>query len=479
MRAGWLDRLAVGLVVPLATMGLSWAPPAAATVEARLATDLPLLPSDPLGPAPVPSVPVGAADVPAPPTASEPDPVMPRLDGGDGSDSFDPARSERLPEFTTATQEVFQNADGSQTARVTTRPKRVQDPVSKEWREVDLAVRDRGNGDLAATAAPLEVVIPADPGKGMVEVAAPAGTISVGHPDVAPTPAVGSRFIDGNRVELDPRGPVRSVVRVQAEGFEQDVVFDRPEVAVPSYRLVFTLPRGLTARDAGAAGVEFVDADGAAVGWFGSGIAFDSGGRNEFERPETEVVTRLVGVVGSVATVEVAILDPSWLHAKERVYPVTIDPVFYSNTTLGSGGDTFVGENILYTSQWSSTPLKTGRVYGSWYVRRAFVRFDLTGLPAPGSRVVTNAQLHVYNSYTPTCPARQMQVYVLTGPFDQNTLWSNQPGYGGYTDLRTFAHGYNSSCPGAWEALSPSTFPRLRSRETCSSRTSHVDPHRR
>jgi len=78
--------------------------------------------------------------------------------------------------------------------------------------------------------------------------------------------------------------------------------------------------------------VEFVDAAGQVVASFGGGRAHDQtpgvvGGNGV----ETDVASRLVSQDGQQVSVRVSV-DPAWVADAARVFPVTVDPLFYVNT---------------------------------------------------------------------------------------------------------------------------------------------------
>jgi RHS repeat-associated protein len=62
---------------------------------------------------------------------------------------------------------------------------------------------------------------------------------------------------------------------------------------------------------------------------------------------------------------------------------------------------------------------------------------------------VLSAQLTVFNEFAWTCTARPVQVFGLAGPFDENTVWSNQPAVDGSGPVATAWFNYGAAgCAG-------------------------------
>ncbi|MFZ5851865.1 MAG: DNRLRE domain-containing protein, partial [Actinomycetota bacterium] len=211
-----------------------------------------------------------------------------------------------------------------------------------------------------------------------------------------------------------------------------------------------------------SAGVAFRDTAGKVVARFGGGRAWDATGGEDVGAP---VFVRLVGQAGRQAVVEIGV-DPGWWQAAERVFPVTIDPVFsaYANTSDGwYSFDTYVDTLGPNTAQGVYDPLvlKVGTPDGGRQVDRTYLYFDLppevTGRAGPPN-LVTDATLSIFNSYSYSCDLARtpaVGVYGVGGPWEPEWLtWNNQPpGDGaGPAGQAVFAHGWGS-CPGAWQSI--------------------------
>ncbi|MCZ9347846.1 FG-GAP-like repeat-containing protein, partial [Streptomyces sp. TRM76130] len=63
--------------------------------------------------------------------------------------------------------------------------------------------------------------------------------------------------------------------------------------------------------------------------------------------------------------------------------------------------------------------------------------------------VVSSATLSLRETYSWSCSSREMQVWT-TGSISSGTTWNNQPDWKTKIGTKSFAHGYNSSCPDAY-----------------------------
>ncbi len=251
------------------------------------------------------------------------------------------------------------------------------------------------------------------------------------------------------------------------------------------YRNTFTLPAGVTARQATAQGgvdpttlgVEFVDASGAVIATFGGGKAVDSSANEVGEPATAPVATRLLavkpgtgagsgaGAAGSAtgsATVEVSV-DPAWVADSARVFPVTIDPHIATGTGFsGSTGpngsnnfDAYVDEAFPTTNEGvqDSGRLLAGYrpINGANKASTTLVYFNLGDLIG-SENTITSAQFSVWNNYSYSCTPSGLWVDAATGSWNPATVtWNTRPGWANAGSMKTFAHGYSSSCAAAAE----------------------------
>jgi hypothetical protein len=238
-------------------------------------------------------------------------------------------------------------------------------------------------------------------------------------------------------------------------GFEENVVLgDRS--ADLSYQLTVVMPAGVTVREGGP-GVEFVRGDevlaSIAVGW-----VYDSSPGPLPNRVPSQV--HLARVQGSEAVVEVS-ADRAFLDDSTTVFPVTIDPTFYTYAAGSwSGADTSVIEsfNSQPSPYWSDSVTYVGKVcYGICKQARALMRFDVSSLTALGNAKVLESHVHLVNRDTyrwtgstlvGSCDPQQVLLYGLGGPFDYNTVDFNKPGTDGYPSTASLPFAWSDGMPG-------------------------------
>lgn len=386
-----------------------------------------------------------AADLPAPPSQPAPERHAQPLDATGALDQipphpsqvaahrpapkpsrFDPARSLSLDAEATATRRVWINDDGTRTAAISTRPSRYFD--GSRWVDYDLRLAPGTDGALHAAAAPGAARLAASvagPLAGVASVDTSAGTLALRHPEAVAT-AVGAAVAGPSATYGAGLAGGRSVEEAAtADGFEETVVL--PAAASPAaYLDAVSLPAGVTARQATASTVEFVDASGSVLASFGAGratdAAFPSGGLGATAAVSVQLVATTT-VPRHEAVLSVGV-DPTWLAAPGRAWPVRIDPVF-STDTSATGTDTYVYSSDPASSFGTSNWLFTGSGNGGVSIARSLVRFDLSGIPA--SNFVTDAHLSAYEWYAPGCTATTVVASSLAAPFSNTTTWNTRP----------------------------------------------------
>jgi RHS repeat-associated protein len=237
---------------------------------------------------------------------------------------------------------------------------------------------------------------------------------------------------------------------MRPNGFEEDVLL--PTAASgSSYTETLTLPPGLTARQgSGSTGVEFVDESGAVVATYGAGVAYAATPTSGAGPEMVNVDTKIVGVDGDVVTLSNGI-DPTWLDAPGRVFPVTIDPSWNGTTATSGGMDTYVNSDNctgVYYSQSNNLRVGSPHVdsevncgtytgggsYLSGYSRtRTYLYFPESVTPNAYNYISSaTLQMDVYNNCTnlvSTCaPSGPIAVGGVGTAWSQASVdWQNQP----------------------------------------------------
>ncbi len=92
---------------------------------------------------------------------------------------------------------------------------------------------------------------------------------------------------------------------------------------------------------------------------------------------------------------------------------------------IPAGGDTSLREGLL-TSQWSSTPLRSGRYTSAGRSHRTLVRFPQAVVDDVRDKNVLSAGLWLYDTKSGACD-RRVEARRLTQGFGSSTIWANQP----------------------------------------------------
>jgi RHS repeat-associated protein len=149
-------------------------------------------------------------------------------------------------------------------------------------------------------------------------------------------------------------------------------------------------------------------------------------------------------------------VDDQWFNAAGRAFPVQVDPVFNGAVNQGSGVDTYVQSNIAYSAQNNASQLKVGSYsdpYAGLVERRALLRWDLSSVMGAG-RVVLSASATLVINGGYSCAARQIDVHNVASSWSSSVTWPTQPAIAAANyQTGTFAHGYSSSCPPAFESF--------------------------
>jgi YD repeat-containing protein len=385
--------------------------------------------------------------------------------------TFDPARSTVVESETTATRKVFRNpADGTLTAELSPRPVRFKDSSGK-WVEIDPTLGVASDGVLRPKAVPSGIRLAATTGATEAVVETAAGPVGLRHPGASPAAAA------TKGAEATYKGAVGGrdlVLGATASGVEETAVLADAKAGA-AYLSELVLPAGVNARNV-PGGVELVDANGAVVALYANGVAMDAGTRT---RPAalTQVDVELLGLspapepsaadvlgrdLGSaqVALVRVGV-DPAWLGAPGRAFPLRIDPLLTRTfSTAGSGFDTFVWNQNPTTSYATNPNLGMGTNNGGTDVLRALLSFDVSSVAA-ANVWVTDAKVSVNNWYSSsgctTTPSGVSLFPVEAGvgtPIGAGTTWANQPAVAAApVATRSFAHhnALGTTCAPAYE----------------------------
>ncbi|MEU7745367.1 LamG-like jellyroll fold domain-containing protein [Nonomuraea sp. NPDC049158] len=341
---------------------------------------------------------------------------------------FDAKQSRVAPKLGDATSKVFQNPDQTYTVRTYSRPVRYR-TATGEWADIDLNLtgadgrwRPRAN-DVGAEVADDA----ADPRLQSLTLDN-EHSLSFALQGAKSTKA----NISGNIAKY---GEVLPGTDLQVEaawnGIKESLVLTSRQAATGPWDFPFQA-KGLTPRSA-PQGVEFVDEQGAVRVTVPAGFMSDAKGARS-----DAVHYTLVGDVLRVSA------DQKWLHAKDRAFPVVIDPSSYVRTTSGASSDTYV-DNHSGANHSGSDQLLVGSQDGTKR-NNAYINFNLASqIP---HAYVTGAALFLYNTLSNSCAANPVTVKQITSSWNVGTI-SSYPGVslGGTWGSASFSGGV--TCGGA------------------------------
>ncbi|MEU2777954.1 DNRLRE domain-containing protein [Streptomyces sp. NPDC007162] len=148
--------------------------------------------------------------------------------------------------------------------------------------------------------------------------------------------------------------------------------------------------------------------------------------------------------------------DQDFLTDPDTVYPVFIDPSVSKHTNDWTTAYSRHPNANFYNGRNFNKGTHEARVgfeSDTWGTSRSFFSIDWN--PDLKGATVISAKLHALETYSWSCTARTMNVY-LTGAISNKTTWRNAPKMtaGNKLASKSFAHGYKSSgCPDDYEAF--------------------------
>jgi RHS repeat-associated protein len=350
---------------------------------------------------------------------------------------FNPSRSTELPAARTANQRVYRNQDGSETTEFSTTPINYRQGDGT-WAKIDTTLR-RGSGwSNSAGAVDVRFAGVADDEK-LADIGLDAehsiGFGLRGAEDVAGTAKGSTIRYQGVRPGVD--------LELEATGNGAKETLVLSSASAPT-QYVFDLHlKGLTAAlDAGNA-VVLSDAQGRRRATIPAGFMVDAGTSTRAPAMSRGVRYRLIGTQAAPA-LEVTV-DPAWLRAADRAFPVKVDPSV-------EGGNASSAMTVRGTSSSSgSQELLTGFQGGQ--NSAAYIKFDSL-VNSLQYHTIFGAQLQITGYDAPSCKARPVTVHPVTGSWTAGTGYSYPgPAVDGSLGKATFAYGFiaqgkkSSACP--------------------------------
>ncbi|MHA4819610.1 LamG domain-containing protein [Streptomyces aculeolatus] len=355
--------------------------------------------------------------------------------------------------------DVFATPDGNLEAREYLRPVRTR--VGGEWKAIDTQLAPADGGMVAPGATTVGMEFSGGGTAPLVRMSRAGRELSLSWPGELPQPR-----LEGDAAvypEVLPGVDLR--MGVQADGFTQLLVVksaeaaQNPELAELRLHLGAT---GMSVRETAAGGLEAVDAGAGSavfeapqpVMWDSSGGTTAVGRNAAVGEPADEPAA---GESGKLAPVDVQVAqapdqlvltpDPQVLKGADTVYPVFIDPQWYSPR---ASAWTFASKYWASSPQWKfNGEDNAGMGYCGWDycaphdTKRVFYRIPTSRF---AGKSILSAEFVVRNIWSASCSERSVELWRTKG-ISSSTTWNSQDAGSGFwldkLDTRSFAHGYD------------------------------------
>ncbi|WP_189934545.1 LamG-like jellyroll fold domain-containing protein [Streptomyces aurantiogriseus] len=324
-----------------------------------------------------------------------------------GATGFDAKTSKRSATHSTRTETVYDNADGSTTRRISPTPVNYQ--VGKgRWAPIDVDVRAGPDGRWHETANSLAVDFADRATDPALASLATDTKHRVAYALQGAAPVRGT--VDGSTVTYEQVLPGTDLkLQPTATGVKESVVLDSAD-ATNTWTFPLTL-KGLTpVQDTRTGWIDLTDASGRTVERIPPAYAYDSKADPRSGDPATThaVTTELVRDSHGGHALKIT-LDSAWLHAKSRVFPVTVDPTVSDGwtTTYAESGS---GNNIDHSYEQT---IKVGSYDSGTHSANSFVNHWDTAWDGSNA-TVTSASLHLFDTWASTCTAERFDVALVT-----------------------------------------------------------------
>ncbi|MFI1924810.1 MULTISPECIES: DNRLRE domain-containing protein [unclassified Streptomyces] len=153
---------------------------------------------------------------------------------------------------------------------------------------------------------------------------------------------------------------------------------------------------------------------------------------------------------GAASTALSIVPDADLLADADTVYPVFVDPTIYGKTKNWTTAYKKYPSSSFYDGanyNSGTTEARVGFESTTWGLSRSFFKLgwstDIKGAS------ISSASIRLRETYSWSCSARETQVWLTSG-ISSKTTWNNQPDWKSEIGTKSFAYGYNSSCPDSY-----------------------------
>jgi YD repeat-containing protein len=196
------------------------------------------------------------------------------------------------------------------------------------------------------------------------------------------------------------------------DALKEELILKSPD-ATASFGYDLKTSPSLTPRTNEAGGIDFLDSAGSVEFSLASPVAFDSASPEAAYAPPSAY--SLTTVPGGYE-LRVAI-DPNWLRAPERVFPVTLDP------TVGFLKDCYIANaGLANTTLCADNHLDVG--YNGTNKKRALIKFDYSDFP--DNAEILNADLALYQHNASSTQSADVSLRPATEGWNQEATWNRR-----------------------------------------------------
>ena len=380
-----------------------------------------------------------------------------------------------VPELTTPTQQVWNNADGTQTAELSAVPVRVN--KGGAWKDIDTTLVTSADGLLRPSATLADVAVSAGGSAPLVSLRRGATQFDLTWPTTLPAPSVAANV--ATYADVAPGVDLR--VTALPDGVSEVLVVK--SAAASKNPLVRSLSLG-TKVSGGAisanavGGFDLRDGAGALMFRNGSATLWDAAALTSPERAQLAAEQAITGVLpDGVPAADVVRAHPpqshrgdvdvrvggssltltpdtSLLDSSSTQYPVVIDPSLTPSTTSAWGMVSSAFPSTTYY-KWSTADEGVG--YSDFQspvmTKRLYYAF---GTSALAGTYIKTAQFSATETWSSACVAREIDLW-RTGVLKSTTSWSTMPGWSSKVASATVAHG-NPACSTSGSTITPGDY---------------------
>jgi RHS repeat-associated protein len=336
----------------------------------------------------------------------------------------------------TETTMTWANPDGTLTSDIASAPVRVKTPSG--WQDIDPTLVADQTGVHPKVARAKVQFSPGGSGDA-ANLTVGSRSVGFGWTGSLPAPALNGAVATYRDVAA---GADLELQALPAGYAERLVLRTRPATA-PVFRFPLRLT-GLTAAVASSGRITLTDASGKLVAQADPARMWGAERDPNADEP-TRVGSVAVRITGSPPdqVLEVA-PDPAFLADPQVTYPVTIDP----SPNLAATADTFIDSGFPDSSYSSDPELKSGTYNSGTNKLRTLMKFDSS--PISGTHVLS-ATLKLYETWSWSCTARQVNIYRATSDWPLSVTWNTRPSTNGFLQASAnVAKGHDSGCPAGW-----------------------------